>query len=380
VPAFKASAFLTELTPPEIQWLPIAAVALVLAWPCSSLSAEATVVKIGLLLPPEEPQGVGLKQGVLLARDQANKKETRQMEVNIRGRTGQWGADGVEAARMVIDDEVQGLIAPPDGAATHLALQVSGRTAVPVVTLCADASVGHTGVPWMLRLVPRTEEEAKAIFKGILIDSTAAAKRWTAIVPAGRPGREAARDLTRAARECGMAFENVFELPESLTNAALVQQQALAGRPAVILVWLPPVAAATVSKELRKAGYQGILAGPAWLQSTDFTGRVGNDLEGFVVAQNQASDESATRWSSFQKAYQVAWHQPPDRAAGFGYDAAMLLFHLLQQPEFQKPPHHLASGFSWPGVMGDYTFDSAGNCNSQLELFQYQGGHFVKMK
>ena len=123
-------------------------------------AAESHVYKIGVLLPPEEPQALSVREGILLAEAQVNKTGGTNARVIIRGRTGQWGADGVEAARMVTDDGVDGLIAPPDGAASHLTLQVSGRTAVPVMCLCPDSSVGRTGVPWMLRVVPRTEDEA----------------------------------------------------------------------------------------------------------------------------------------------------------------------------------------------------------------------------
>ena len=69
---------------------------------------------------------------------------------------------------MVLDDGAQALIAPPNGAATHLALQVAGRTAVPVISLCADSSVSRTGVPWMVRIAPTTIEEARFLLAGLI--------------------------------------------------------------------------------------------------------------------------------------------------------------------------------------------------------------------
>ena len=72
---------------------------------------------IGMLLPPEEAQAQSLREGMLLAADQGNATAV------IRGRAGQWGADGVEAAAMVSEDEVMGLVAPPDGAGSHLTLK-----------------------------------------------------------------------------------------------------------------------------------------------------------------------------------------------------------------------------------------------------------------
>jgi hypothetical protein len=81
------------------------------------VAAESTVLKIGLLLPPEEPQALSVREGILLAQEQDSKDSGAKVEVIVRGRIGQWGADAAEAARMVTDEEVAGLIAPPDGAA-----------------------------------------------------------------------------------------------------------------------------------------------------------------------------------------------------------------------------------------------------------------------
>ena len=93
-------------------------------------SADSTNLVIGLLVPPEEPEAASLRDGVTLGVERANQSPGPRVSLVIRGRAGQWGADGVEAARMVTDDGALGLIAPPDGAASHLVLQVSGRTAV----------------------------------------------------------------------------------------------------------------------------------------------------------------------------------------------------------------------------------------------------------
>src|SRR5262249_23268247 len=125
----------------------------------------------------------------------------------LRGRSGQWGTEGNEAAALALDEDVAGMITPTAGTAAHEMLQVSGRTRVPVVSLCPDSSVKQAGVPWGVRVSPGTEEQARAIFTGL--SKTAGgktARRWTAFVPTGRAGREATRDLKAAAQaaECAL--------------------------------------------------------------------------------------------------------------------------------------------------------------------------------
>jgi ABC-type branched-subunit amino acid transport system substrate-binding protein len=317
---------------------------------------------------------------VLLAKDQVNEDGGRQVELIVRGRTGQWGADGVEAARMVTDDGVEGLIAPPDGAACHLTLQVSGRTAVPVVNLCSDASVGRTGVPWVLRVVPRTADEVQALLEGLSTGVSGKTNRWTAIVPDERPGREVSRDLSQAARIYGVTFEKLSELSVTLTNADFVREQVLRSRPDVILLWLPAASAGKMAKAIRRTGWPGVLAGPGRLQSMDFRAAAGPAFEGFIIPGIIMKNESLQRWDSFRVSYQAVWHHQPDLTAGMGFDAAMLLVHLLQRPEFQAPPHRLPPDFSWQGVTGDLSFDSEGNRRLKLELLRGHAQGFIAAK
>src|ERR1700690_264550 len=71
---------------------------------------DNTNLVIGLLVPPEEPEAASLRDGATLGVELANQSPGPRVSLVIRGRIGQWGADGVEAARMVTDDGALGLI------------------------------------------------------------------------------------------------------------------------------------------------------------------------------------------------------------------------------------------------------------------------------
>jgi ABC-type branched-subunit amino acid transport system substrate-binding protein len=342
------------------------------------LSDRADALVIGVLLPPEEPQARTLREGVLLANKQYTEKTGTELRVSIRGRVGQWGADAVEAARLVTDESAAGLIAPPDGAASHLVLQVSGRTAVPVVTLCADGSVGRTGVPWLLRMVPRTEDEAKALSFGLLTMGPVHNQRWMAVVPALRPGREIGKDLLKTFRASSCQIVQLFEYAS--TNQAHLTAELQRADPDAILVWLPPAEAGAVVMNLRRCGYKGRLAGPGLLQCSAFLDCAGTAAEGFFVPAMVRSQEASERWQRFSSAYTREWGEVPDVMSALSYDAVRLLADLLQNPGFQVPPHRLPPGFCWQGVTGDVSFDSEGNRKIQLELLQVTGGRFVPAK
>jgi ABC-type branched-subunit amino acid transport system substrate-binding protein len=292
----------------------------------------------------------------------------------IRGRTGQWGADGVEAARMVTDDGALGLIAPPDGAATHLVLKVSGRTAVPVVTLCGDSSVSDTGVPWMARIVPRTTEEAEMLFASI------PARHWVALVPAGRAGREASRDLGEAAANSGRALEEILELNPSVTNLAWLGKDIMSNRPDAMLFWLDPATAGRLVKMLRADGFTGTLAGPGRLRAADFTKAAGDAMEGFIVPAPVLETDAVAAFQSFETAFNRRFGRDPDATATAAYDAATLLIHLLQQSRGHAVRESFPIGFSFAGASGILAFDSQGNRKAKLELLKALDGRFVPAK
>ena len=334
-------------------------------------SADGTNLVIGLLVPPEEPEAASLRDGVTLGVEQANQSPGPRVSLVIRGRAGQWGADGVEAARMVTDDGALGLIAPQDGAASHLVLQVSGRTAVPVISLSADSSVTRTGVPWMVRIVPRTVEEAATLFTGLH------AGRWTAVIPDERAGREAARDLNEAATNSGCIIEESIEVAPSFTNEARLGKKILAKHPGAVLLWLDPARAGRLAKALRAAGFAGTLAGPGRLRSADFAKTAGDAMEGLIVPGPILEKDAVTAFQNFTRDFRGRFGREPDATAAAACDAATLLIHVLRQTGSRPAHEAFPIGFSLAGASGILSFDSQGNRKVNLQLFKAHGGRFI---
>ena len=204
---------------------------------------------------------------------------------------------------LVSERHVDAIIAPSDGGASHLILQVSGRTRVPVASLCSDSSVTDAGVPWAIRVVPRTDQEAEALF--------AAARRpdrsplhWWAVVPAGRPGRAVRRDLETAAHVTATPLDRIVEGGEPKTDLASLVHSIVAAAPDGVLLWLPPSRAGTVAAALRAAGYGGRLAGPSPLDSPEFVAAAGAAATGVLVTDFRADADLRVRAEKFERRYQ----------------------------------------------------------------------------
>ena len=118
-------------------------------------------VTLGLVVPPTEPDADSLLHGAQLAVAEANETGDAPVRLEVRSENGQWGTVGNDAVVLVCNRHVDAIITPSDGAASHLILQVSGRTRVPVASLCSDSSVTEAGVPWVVRVVPRTIRKPK---------------------------------------------------------------------------------------------------------------------------------------------------------------------------------------------------------------------------
>jgi ABC-type branched-subunit amino acid transport system substrate-binding protein len=331
---------------------------------------------MGLLLPPEEAEGVSIRQGVELGIEQANQSAKAQVGLIIRGRVGQWGADGEEAGRMVLNDGVQGMIAPPGGSPAHLALQVSGRTATPVVALCPDSSVIGAGIPWMVCAVPGTIAEASALFALWPSKSTAAGGSWVALVPEDREGRETSKDLRKAAAatQSKLADPTIFDAKAG--NESETIRVLLAQRPTGVLLWLEPEPAGRLAKQLRAAGFVGRLAGPSRLRCAGFLTAAGKAADGFLMVNPVMDVASRQVYQRFDAGYRARFGVEPDATAAYAYDAAMLLAAILV--ESGDKPARLAFPVmeDRPGASGRLKFKADGVRGVSFELQEYRSGTF----
>jgi len=340
-------------------------------------SADAPPIAIGLLLPPEEAEAASLCRGVQLGVDHANQARGAKVSLFVRGRLGQWGADSEEAGRMVLDDGVRGLIAPPGGAPAHLALQVAGRTATPVISLCPDSSVVGAGIPWMVRIVPSTGDEARMIFSAFPTNTAGRAFRWSALVPSERAGREATRDLRQAAEAAGCLLDRLVEVSPKLNDFSETATHVLAAKPDGILLWLEAIPAGGLARSLRAAGFQGPLAGPSRLQSASFTVQAGSTAEGFVLPSPVLDFVNQSVAARFAAEYQQRFACEPDPTARLAYDATMLLTDLLRKSGDNPVRRAFPITSEQPGASGSLKFDGHGNRLVPLKLLQFRDGRFI---
>lgn len=339
-----------------------------LAAPAALPAADGGIV-VGLLLPPDEPRGESIRRGAETAVAEANAGPGPRVSLAVRGKKGPWGSDASEAALLVMDDGAQALIAPPDGAASHLVLQVSGRTAVPVASLCADSSVTTASIPWAVRVAPSSLGEAQAIFRGT------AAVRWLAVVPPGRAGREAAADLRKGAAAERRTIARVLEAGVAPLAPGQVREALAAVRPDGVLLWLDAAPAARAARALREAGFSGPLAGPMRLDQAAFFDLSGPAAEG-VVTPSLPPPAGAER-AGFERAFRRLFGVAPDATAALAHDAALVLIDRVRRSGGDETRPAPSPSEPLRGASGPLHFDAFGNRIAPLSLARGRGGRFV---
>ena len=349
-------------------------VAGILLGPLAGVAAVRPVT-LGLVAPPGDPDTTSLLRGAQLAVAGANTTDA-PVALEVRGETGQWGTVGNDAVTLVCERQVDAIIAPSDGAATHLILQVAGRTRVPVASLCPDSSVTEAGVIWAVCVVPRTDQAAEALLTAARRPDRAPL-HWWAVVPAGRPGRVVRRDLELAARVATAPLDRIIEGGEPKTDVAALVRTIVEAAPGGVLLWLPPARAGAMAAALRNAGYGGRLAGPGTLDSPEFFAAAGAAATGVLVTEFRADAGLRVRSVQFETQFRRRYDSEPDFSAAAAYDAALVLIETLRRAGAGAGYRQFPLAVPVAGVTGNLHFDHLGNRTDALQVLTCQEGRFI---
>jgi ABC-type branched-subunit amino acid transport system substrate-binding protein len=334
-------------------------------------------LKLGIVAPPGEWDSTSLILGARLAVAESNEAAPGTVTLEVRGEAGQWGSAGNDAVFLARDRMVDAIIAPSDGGDSHLVLQVSGKTQVPVASVSPDSSVTEAGVPWAVRVVPRTDQEVEALFESQKRGPHA--PTWWAIAPPDRPGRAIRRDIGRAVRATHARLERILEAGRPGLVSIWAVQPILFGSPGGVLVWLPASESGRVVAALRASGYRGCIAGPGSIDAPDFFAAAGVAADGVLVAKYELNAGSSSRLEPFEKRYTRTFGAPLDFSAAAAYDAAQVLIETLRRADSRGGFAQFPLVLPIAGATGMLHFDKSGNRTDALQVLTCEEGRFVPL-
>ena len=347
----------------RLRWLSGAAIVAVLlsvagctGSPPESEPSSVKEVRIGVLAPrtgPSRAAGAEAQNGAELAQELVNGEQGPAPLIGTSGRAGVGGAKltivaadtrgdpavgAAEAARLVGEGNVVGLVGAYDALVTEVASQRSERLQVPFVNGDSPADyLTSRGLNWFFRTGPTERMFGEAFYSALGRISPEA--RRVAVVYTDDPPGNVVADLTEElASEGGFTMgAKVPYTPKGDAVAAVQQVRTFPGEPAdaVFVVASSPEEATTLIKAFREARYTppGILAFGAGFLQSDMLEAAGPDAEGLF---------SSTAWSRevagrnpvakpVMELYEERFGHPMDEVAAGTFTAVLVLAEAVNR-------------------------------------------------
>jgi ABC-type branched-subunit amino acid transport system substrate-binding protein len=106
-------------------------------------------------------------------------------------------------------------------------------------------------------------------------------------------------------------------------------------------------------------------------------------VQGAIVPDSFFLNSPSQKVQSFVREFERVFGDSPSFVEAQAYDAALMLFHLVNQPEVRSRltlRMALSAARNFPGVTGLSSFDETGDVNKQIYLLKIRGDQFVQIK
>ena len=106
-------------------------------------------------------------------------------------------------------------------------------------------------------------------------------------------------------------------------------------------------------------------------------------VQGAIVPDSFFLNSPSPKVQSFVRDFEQVFGSSPGFVEAQAYDAALMLFHLVNQPEVRSRltlRMALSGARNFPGVTGLSSFDETGDVDKQIYLLKIRGDQFVQIK
>ena len=352
----------------------------------NAANLQGATVKIGLLLPL---QGASAADGrsLLAAADMALAEEGaagpladgRYLALAVRNQAEQWGQASSEMVQLIAEERVAALITSSDGNIAHQAEQIANKIGIPIITLAGDATTTQINIPWIFRLGPSDEDQARAIASQIY--QAGLPKKVLLLVETDHDGRVGGEEFEKAVKRLHGTPPERWDISSSSPDLEAIAARAQASAPDAVVLWTSSPLAAQLLPLLSADNF----ARPVYLcrkAAAPVAGNAFNLYSGAIPAPSGLSQDAwvatsaagATRNDTlaFQERYRAKTGAWPSFAAMQTYDAVHLVAQALRVAGANRSRlrDYLAAGHRFPGVSGAIAFDPAGNTLGDTHLIR----------
>jgi branched-chain amino acid transport system substrate-binding protein len=350
----------------------------------SSANLPGATVKIGLLLPLQgtrAAEGRALREAAKLALAEEETAgplaDGRLLTLAVRNEAERWGQASSEMVQLISEEQVAALITFSDGNIAHQAEQIANKIGIPIVTLASDATTTKINIPWIFRLGPSDEEQARAIAAQIY--RAGLSRKVLLLVETGHDGRVGAEEFEKAVKHLQGTPAERLEIASSELHLENIASQVKASAPEAIVLWT----SAPMAERLFALFSQGELAIPIYLcrkaaasvagnafALADHEAQTANGMSAGIWVTASAAGATNAEEREFAECYRAKTGVWPSFAALQTYDAVRVVAKSLRVAGANRSRvrDYLASGSRFAGLSGTIVFDSAGNTVGDTHL------------
>ncbi len=350
----------------------------------TAANLPGATVKIGILLPllgTRAAEGQSLLEAAKLAMAEEESagplSDGRYLALAVRNEAERWGQASSEMVQLISEEQAAALITSSDGNIAHQAEQIANKIGIPIVTLASDTTTTRINIPWIFRVGPSDEEQARAIAAQIY--RAGLSPKVVLLVETGHDGRVGAEEFEKAVKHLQGISPERLEIAPSELHLENIVAQVKASAPEAIVLWT----SSPLAERLLALISQDNFRVPIYLCR-----KAAESVEGNVLAIVQHETQGANEISpgiwvtgsaagatnaeerEFAERYLAKTGAWPSFAALQTYDAVRLVAKSLRAEGANRSRlrDYLAAGNRFAGLSGTIVFDSAGNTIGDTRL------------
>jgi branched-chain amino acid transport system substrate-binding protein len=335
-------------------------------------------VRIGVLGPEKDPEGLELRAGVQLALEEVNCQGgyhgSIPYEMVFRADDGFWGVVASRVVDLAYDDKVWTIIGGLDGQRTHIAELVVAKAWVPVVSPWAsDSSVDYANVPWVFRCAPADSSQADALVAYV---KRRGFRRLVALTEIEREAYTGYRRLDERLEKERLPLAAHLQYPR--IDPVQVVPKVAEYAPDAILVWGSARTAIPLIEALRSAGIRVPVLGPAALATRELVARAAT-VGDVVVAAPFDLSESSPGLAAFAARFRATTGSDPSPLACYAYDTARLVIAAVESAGLNRARIRDAlARISFDGITGRIEFDGLRGNDAMPVLMTIRSGRWAR--
>jgi branched-chain amino acid transport system substrate-binding protein len=294
---------------------------------------KVNAVSIGFFFPvnPDNQINASINNAADLAIDEINKAggyNGLPFRLIKRWSDDPWGAGSKEMIKLVYQDSVWAVIGSLDGAATHVAEQITTKAWLPLISaVSADPTLNYIRIPWIFRLPPGYQSQARMIVnQGIKAQTL---KKVGLITSTNHDGRIFAKEVRDAMKEINQSLLFHFQVNTQLKDLSDIAERMLTFKPDALILLLSEQQIIDNISKLQDNDFSMPLFIP-WIPGLDMD-LLSEINSGNLYVIKSFSQEDNPAWQSFRDKYYSRYRSIPSASAAFTYDAIHLVVCAIEK-------------------------------------------------